>query len=123
MATRPIIETFVLFVLLLSGSHAAFAHAQLTSATPTPGGNIPAAPNEVTVNFSEQLESAFSTVVVRDAVGKRVDKADAHIDTGDRKVMRVSLRPLTKGIYIVVWRALTADTHRSEGAFIFCVGE
>jgi len=30
---------------------------------------------------------------------------------------------LTKGIYIVEWRALTADTHRSEGAFIFRIGE
>jgi methionine-rich copper-binding protein CopC len=37
--------------------------------------------------------------------------------------MRVSLPPLTQGIYIVVWRALTADTHKTEGAFIFRVGE
>jgi methionine-rich copper-binding protein CopC len=75
------------------------------------------------VNFSEQLEAAFSTVVVRDAVGKRVDKADAHLDPADRSTMRVSLPSLAKGTYIVVWRALTADTHRTEGAFIFRVGE
>ena len=27
------------------------------------------------------------------------------------------------GIYIVEWRALTADTHKTEGAFVFRVGE
>jgi methionine-rich copper-binding protein CopC len=37
--------------------------------------------------------------------------------------MRVSLQKLQAGIYIVVWRALTADTHRTEGAFIFRVGD
>ena len=99
------------------------AQARLTSAAPPAGGTIPAAPNEVTVSFSEQLEPGFSTIVVRDSVGKRVDKADAHIDNGDRTVMRVSLQPLGQGIYIVEWRALTADTHRAEGAFIFRVGE
>ena len=120
---RRINSVIASLALLLLGVSAAFAHAQLTSATPPAGGNVPAPPNEVTVNFSEQLEPAFSTVVVRDSVGKRVDKADAHIDKGDRTIMRVSLQPLTKGIYIVEWRASTADTHRSEGAFIFRVDE
>jgi copper resistance protein C len=120
---RTINSAIACLVLFLSGATAALAHAQLTSAAPPAGGNVPTAPTEVMVNFSEKLEPAFSTVVVRDSVGKRVDKADAHIDTADRTVMRVSLQPLAKGIYIVEWRALTADTHRSEGAFIFSVGE
>jgi hypothetical protein len=60
---------------------------------------------------------------VRNATGKRMDKANAKIDTKDRTVMRTSLPPLDPGIYIVEWRALTVDTHRTEGAFIFRVGE
>jgi methionine-rich copper-binding protein CopC len=78
---------------------------------------------EVQASFSEPLEAAFSSVVVRDAVGKRVDKADARIDPADRSTIRVSLPPLSQGIYIVVWRAVTTDTHKTEGAFIFRVGE
>ncbi len=69
------------------------------------------------------MEAALSSVIVRDAVGRRVDKADAHIDPANRTTIRVSVEPLNKGTYIVVWRALTADTHRTEGAFIFRVGE
>jgi methionine-rich copper-binding protein CopC len=37
--------------------------------------------------------------------------------------MRVSLQPLTEGIYIVVWRAVTADMHKTEGAFKFRIGQ
>jgi methionine-rich copper-binding protein CopC len=110
-------------MLLLSGALPALAHAQLRSSTPAAGGTVASAPSEVLVNFNEPLESSFSTVVVRDAVGKRIDKADAHLDKSDRTAMRVSLPPLGQGIYIVEWRALTTDTHRTEGAFIFRVGE
>ena len=87
------------------------------------GGTVPTASPEVQVSFSEPLEAAFSSVVIRDSAGKRVDRGEAHLDPSDRTTMRVSLQPLAKGVYIVVWRALTADTHRTEGAFIFRIGE
>jgi methionine-rich copper-binding protein CopC len=56
-------------------------------------------------------------------MGKRVNKADGQVDKADRTIMRATLDPITPGIYIVEWRALTADTHKTEGAFIFKVGE
>ena len=108
---------------MMLGASAAWAHAELKQATPTVDGTVQAAPAEVTLKFSERLESAFSAVVVRDAVGKRVDKSDGHIDRADRTVMRTSLQPLSPGTYIVEWSALTADTHRTEGAFIFRIGQ
>jgi methionine-rich copper-binding protein CopC len=107
---------------MMLGASAAWAHAELKQATPAVDGTVQAAPAEVTLKFSERLESAFSAVIVRDAVGKRVDKADG-IDRGDRTVIRASLQPLSPGTYIVEWRALTADTHRTEGAFIFRIGQ
>src|ERR1700681_1456347 len=114
---RTIINAIASLALLLSGVTVAFAHAELTRAVPPAGGNVAVAPNEVTVNFSEQLEPAFSTIVVRDSAGKQVDKADAHVDKADRTIMRVSLQPLLRGTYTVKWRAVTADTHRTEGTF------
>ena len=88
-------------VLALSGAGAAFAHAQLKAAMPAAGGAVAEAPSEVTLNFSEKLEAAFSTVIVRDAVGKRMNKADSQLDKADRTIRRVGLDPLTPGIYIV----------------------
>jgi len=120
---RTTIGAIASLALLLSGATLAFAHAEFTRAVPQAGGTVAAAPNEVTVNFNEPLEPAFSTIVVRDSVGKQVDKADAHVDKEDRTIMRVSLQPLPRGTYTVKWRAVTVDTHRTEGAFTFRVGE
>lgn len=79
-------------------------------------------PNEVALIFSEKLEPAFSSVVVRDAIGNRVDQGQTYVDKAGG-VMRDSLEPLRPGIYIVEWRAVATGTHRTEGAFIFRVGE
>jgi methionine-rich copper-binding protein CopC len=101
---------------------AAFAHAQLVHADPPAGAVVASSPNQITLNFSEKLEPAFSSVVVRNAVGKRVDNDDSYIDKYNAS-MRISLQPLAPGIYIVEWRALSVSTHRTEGAFVFRVGE
>jgi methionine-rich copper-binding protein CopC len=110
-------------VLTMAGASAAWAHAELKQASPAVDSTVSAAPTEITLNFSERLEPAFTAVIVRDAVGKRVDKADGHIDRANRTVLRASLQCLSAGTYIVEWRALTTDTHRTEGAFIFRVGQ
>ena len=117
------ISAIASLALLLAGATAAFAHAELKRAVPPAGSTVSTAPTEVVVNFSEPLETAFSTLVVRDSVGKQVDKADPHIDKNDRTIMRVSLQPLQSGTYTVKWRVVTVDTHRTEGTFTFTVGE
>jgi methionine-rich copper-binding protein CopC len=119
---RQVIVVSVSTAFFLSGAARAFAHAQLIHAEPPPGSAVSTAPSEVTLNFSERLEPAFSSVVVRDAVGNRVDKANAYVDK-NRAVMRISLQSLAPGVYIVEWRAVATGTHRTEGAFIFHVGE
>ena len=81
-------------VFSLSGTFAAFAHTHLVRATPAVDGTIHTAPSEVTLRFSEKLESAFSSVVVRDSEGNQIDKGNAQLDKSDRRIMRVSLPPL-----------------------------
>ncbi len=120
---RVIVAAVVAFVASAFSCGAALAHAQLTQATPAVASEVKTAPTEVSLNFSEKLENTYSTVIVRDAMGKRVDKGDAHVDKTDRTLMKVPVDGLVPGIYIVEWRALTADTHRTEGAFIFRVGQ
>jgi copper resistance protein C len=110
--------------LLMSGTVAAFAHAHLVRATPAVGATVSTPPSEVMLRFSEKLESAFSSVVVRDQSGKQVDKGGATVDKGDRTLMRVLLQqPITPGVYKVEWKAMSADTHKIDGNFTFKVGE
>jgi methionine-rich copper-binding protein CopC len=72
--------------------------------------------------LNEPLEIAFSTLTVLDASGRRVDRADAHLDAGDKTLLRVSLPPLAPGVYTVRWRAVSIDTHVTQGEFVFRVG-
>ena len=121
--TRPMLVAAASISLVMAGASQAWAHAELKQASPAVDSTVSAAPTEIKLNFSERLETAFTAVIVRNAVGKRVDKADGQIDKADRTVLRASLQPLSAGTYIVEWRALSTDTHRSEGAFVFRVGE
>jgi copper resistance protein C len=110
--------------LVLCGAVSALAHAHLVRATPAVGGTVHTPPSEVTLRFNEKLEAAFSSVVVRDATGKQVDKGDGTVDKSDRTLMRVPLQgPLTPGVYKVEWKAMSADTHKIDGNFTFKVGE
>lgn len=99
----------------------AAAHAFLDHAAPKVGSEVHGSPAEVALSFSQELEPAFSTVRVTDSAGRRVDRGDKHLDSADRSVLRVSLRPLPPGKYRVRWRVLSVDTHVSEGDFTFTV--
>ena len=93
-------------------------HAFLDHASPPVGSNVQASPTEVKLWFTQELEPAFSTVVVSDATGKRIDQRDVKVE-GDGTVLRVSLPALAPGRYKVTWRALSVDTHVTEGDFTF----
>jgi methionine-rich copper-binding protein CopC len=107
----------------LSAASMALAHPRVLQATPAAGGKVATAPTEVTIRFSEKLEPAFSSFVVRDAEGKQVDKGDGALDKKDHQLMHGSLQPLTPGVYKVEWRATGTDTHKVNGDFTFTVGQ
>ena len=123
MGIRHCLGAAMVVALALWADAPARAHAQLRSASPAAGSGVQTAPAEVVVNFSELLEGAFSRLIVRDAAGKRIDKADSHVDRDDKTTMRVSLPPLEPGTYTVDWRAVSTDTHRVNGGFTFRVGQ
>jgi copper resistance protein C len=111
----------VVFVLLLAVfvSTPARAHAFLDHASPLVGSTVRAAPREVSLSFTQNLEPAFSKVEVTDSNGNRVDQGNAQISGS---TMRIGLRTLPAGSYRVRWRALSVDTHTTEGSFTFRVG-
>ena len=95
------------------------AHAMLERAAPKVGSTVQAAPGRVELWFSEELEPAFSSIKVLDASGRQVDRGDKRIDGADRRHVLVSLPPLAPGRYRVVWRALSVDSHVTEGDYTF----
>jgi len=111
----------LLFLIVLSGAARVEAHAFLKDAEPRVGSTVQTSPGEVRIRFTENIEPAFSSIQVFDASGKEVDKRDVHLDRSDRAVLHVSLPQLKAGIYKVVWRVVSVDTHVTNGSFTFRV--
>jgi methionine-rich copper-binding protein CopC len=106
-------------VVCLNGQ-AALAHAFLDRAAPAVGSEVSGSPPTVTLAYSEPVEPLFSSVQVTDGNGARVDTGKpATMDDG--RILSVSLKRLTPGVYKVEWHVTSVDTHRTEGHFSFTV--
>ena len=114
-----IIAASIALFLALSGS--ALAHAHLDHASPKVGSTVSPAPQEVVLWFTEKLETAFSTIEVRNEQGATVQAGKATVNS-DRTQMRVPLKALPPGTYKVIWQVMSLDTHRTQGNFSFRVG-
>jgi copper resistance protein C len=110
-----------LLLIILTATARVEAHAFLNEAEPGVGSTVQTSPKEVRIRFTENIEPAFSSIQVFDASGKEVDKRDVHLDRSDRALLHVSLRHLGAGIYKVVWRVVSVDTHVTNGDFAFQV--
>jgi methionine-rich copper-binding protein CopC len=108
-------------LLALLATTAASAHAFLDHASPPVGSTMRKAPRQLSLWFTQDLEPAFSNVVVHNTTGARVD-GGSRVDRSDHKLMHVSLRALPPGTYKVSWHVLSVDTHTTEGDFSFTVG-
>ncbi len=52
----------------------------------------------------------------------RCKAARRSVDGSDGTELRVPLKTLPPGTYLVSWRVLSVDTHRTQGSFTFKVG-
>ncbi|MGH7990105.1 MAG: copper resistance CopC family protein, partial [Limisphaerales bacterium] len=108
-------------VLFLALPSFARAHAFLDHSGPKVGGTITNSPTEIKIWFTQELEPAFSSIEVKNAQGKEVDKKDVHVDAKDKSLLEVSLPKLLAGTYTVVWHVVSVDTHRTQGHFQFTI--
>jgi methionine-rich copper-binding protein CopC len=97
------------------------AHAFPVRSDPRVGWTIPISPPKVTIWFDGELEPAFSTITVYNAAKQQVDKNNSRVIGSDNTVLEVDLPPLAAGTYHVFWKALSKDTHVTEGDFSFTV--
>ena len=99
----------------------AFAHAQLEMATPPVGGTV-APPSQIRLEFSEGVEPRFSGLTLSGA-GGAAQLGAPKVEPGHQNVLIVPIaKPLSPGVYTVHWRAVSVDTHVTQGEFSFRVG-
>jgi copper resistance protein C len=115
----PVVLT--LAALVAGSPVAADAHALLRKASPAVGSTLKTAPVELSIVFSEAVEPAFSSIVVRDGGGTEMQTGVAHAAAGNVKLLAVGLKPLPAGTFAVVWHVTSVDTHKTEGKYSFTV--
>ena len=111
-------RNLLIIILGLAGSSLAQAHAFLDHASPRVGSVNPQSPTEVKLWMTEELEPAFSRVEVFDGKGTEIDRKDEKVNAA---TMSVSVPKLAPGTYLVKWKAVATDTHRTAGTFTFTV--
>lgn len=107
--------------LLLTFAQWASAHAHPRQQAPAAGSTVGADTRQVSIEFDDALESAFSSLKVTDSAGKDVTHGKSSLDAHDKKHMTVALEPLEPGAYTVSWVAVAADGHRTQGHYAFNV--
>lgn len=145
----------ILMLLALALAGAAAAHAELLESTPAAWDIVSAAPQTVTLTFTEGVEAPFSVfkvyplesdldpadddfrarlnaaaaALVGEVLTARDDaeaRADAGFEPASGATEQVTLlfdEPLLPGHYVVMWRALSVDTHVVSSFFVFTVAE
>jgi methionine-rich copper-binding protein CopC len=110
-----------LAVSVLAGH--ALAHAMLERAAPRVGSVGNASPAEIRLQFSEAVEPALSHVALKTGDGRVVALASESVLPSDHHIMIAKpAAALAPGIYHVVWKVVSVDTHRTEGDYCFTVG-
>ncbi|WP_405443768.1 copper resistance protein CopC [Streptomyces avidinii] len=110
--------------LVLGGAGSAFAHAGLSASDPADGSVLQAAPQQVTLTFTESVSFSDDSLRVLSPENERANPRPAqHVD-GKDNTARVELSDeLPQGTYTVAWRVVSADGHPISGAFIFSIGK
>jgi methionine-rich copper-binding protein CopC len=99
----------------------ASAHAHLLTSTPAANAAVPA-PKQMTLNFSERLQPKFSGLsVTMPRMNNMAAPVKVTVSKDGKSLIATPTEPLSAGIYKVSWHAVTADTHRVQGAYSFTV--
>ena len=101
----------------------ASAHAILDSSSPASSSVLPETPKEIRLDFNEKVEATLGDIRLFNSQQKEVQIGSLVRSSSDATVVTASLPTLDNGVYVVVWRVVSADGHPATGAFPFEIGE
>ncbi len=119
---RFVVALAVAVALSFVGVSPASAHATLDGASPAPESILDTPPTEIVLTFSEGVDPVRDAIRLVAADGTEVELGPVSQERGD-DTMSASVPPLGRGTFVVVWRAVSADSHPIGGAYTFSVGE
>ncbi len=119
---RGLLLALLVFALKPAGS--VQAHANLIRSTPQAGAVLLQAPQEITLEFSENLDASFTNLKLYDINNRIVVDGPGKIDPTSPNVWHLSLPAIPDGTYSANWKARSAvDGHVTFGTVGFSVGK
>jgi copper transport protein len=100
----------------------ASAHAILESSSPEASALLTSSPKEIRLDFDEQVEDSLGDVRIYDSEQREVANSNTVLSSSDASVVTAEVPTLKNGVYVVVWRVVSADGHPVIGAFPFEIG-
>ncbi|WP_440119651.1 copper resistance CopC/CopD family protein [Paenibacillus sp. QZ-Y1] len=102
----------------------ASAHAYIVQASPGENEQLAVAPERLTLEFNESLQTAFYDIKITGPDGSQADDGNVQVEADRPHILETGLRTgLGNGTYAVNWKAVSADGHPIQGAYVFHIGE
>src|SRR5215213_4594384 len=96
------------------------AHATLVRSAPAAGALLDSSPPSLTLEFSEELDPAFSQAQLFDSQNQLVEPGPGTVDPNAPRVLRLILPDLPQGSYTALWRVRSlVDGHITQGSLSF----
>ncbi|WP_410015327.1 CopC domain-containing protein YobA [Sodalis sp. C49] len=119
--TAPLL-TLLVTALTLLGSQQAQAHAHLKTQYPAANATMTAAPQALTLTFSEGIEPGFSGLTLTGPGNAVIPTGAIKVDPANPKQVIVPIeKPLAAGEYQVQWHVVSVDSHKTQGNYHFSV--
>lgn len=120
--TTSRIVTAAVFIAAVCVSPSVFAHAHLKHQYPAADAALTAAPQALTLDFSEGIEPNFSGVKITGPQESAVKMGAVTRNEKDDKQLIVPVEESLKpGEYRVDWHVVSVDGHKTKGKYNFRV--
>lgn len=120
IASRALSAAFFLTCILTTST--ALAHAHLKHQYPAADAQVTAAPQALTLNFSEGVEVKFSGVTLTGPQQALIPVGTAKLNEKDNTQLIVPVEQALKpGDYTVDWHVVSVDGHKTKGQYHFSV--
>ncbi|MEV1330401.1 copper resistance protein CopC [Micromonospora costi] len=113
--------TLAALAVLLAPASPAAAHNSLRAATPAQNARLVESPKDITLEFQQRLDPAFTTIVLSDT-GQRKVPTGVPTVAGTTGTLTID-QPLANGSYTVAYRVVSVDGHPVQGSYSFTVAD
>jgi len=121
--TKQLVSKLLISLFFLFSASNLLAHAKSETSDPAARSVLSHSPEAIKIVFSEQLEPAYSTIIVKGKDSKSVTEEKATVDPDNNKRLLLKLPNLSAGKYTVYYKVLSVDGHVVKSKYSFRIKE